>query len=46
MSDAVIVAAVRSAIGKKKGALSGTRADDLLAHVLKALTDRAKIDPV
>ena len=31
MSDAVIVAAVRSAIGKKKGALANTRADDLLA---------------
>ena len=32
MSDAVIVAAVRSAIGKKKGALANTRADDLLAY--------------
>jgi acetyl-CoA acetyltransferase family protein len=45
MSDAVIVAAVRSAIGKKKGALSATRADDLLALVLKSLAERAKIDP-
>jgi acetyl-CoA acetyltransferase family protein len=45
MSDAVIVAAVRSAIGKKKGALAATRADDLLAHVMKALVERAKIDP-
>jgi acetyl-CoA acetyltransferase family protein len=45
MSDAVIVAAVRSAIGKKKGALAATRADDLLAHVMKALVARAKIDP-
>jgi acetyl-CoA acetyltransferase family protein len=45
MSDAVIVAAVRSAIGKKKGALSATRADDLLAHVLRSLAERAKIDP-
>ena len=45
MSDAVIVAAVRSAIGKKKGALASTRADDLLAHVLKALVARAKVDP-
>ena len=45
MSDAVIVAAVRSAIGKKKGSLSGTRADDLLANVMKALVERAKIDP-
>ncbi len=45
MSDAVIVAAVRSAIGKKKGTLSATRADDLLAHVLRGLVERAKLDP-
>ncbi len=45
MSDAVIVAAVRSAIGKKKGTLANTRADDLLALVLKAAAERAKIDP-
>ena len=45
MSDAVIVAAVRTAIGKKKGALANTRADDLLALTLKALAERAKVDP-
>ena len=45
MSDAVIVAAVRSAIGKKKGALANTRADDLLALVLKSLVERAKVEP-
>jgi acetyl-CoA acyltransferase len=45
MSDAVIVAAVRSAIGKKKGALANTRADDLLALVLMSLAERAKVDP-
>src|SRR5947209_680348 len=45
MSDAVIVAAVRSAIGKKKGALANTRADDLLALVLKSLAERAKVEP-
>jgi acetyl-CoA acetyltransferase family protein len=45
MPDAVIVAAVRSAIGKKKGSLAATRADDLLAHVLRALVERAKVDP-
>src|SRR4051812_21605964 len=44
MSDAVIVAAVRSAIGKKKGALANSRADDLLALVLQALTARAGIE--
>src|SRR4051812_21934654 len=45
MSDALIVAAVRSAIGKKKGSLANTRADDLLAHVLQQLAARAKVDP-
>jgi acetyl-CoA acetyltransferase family protein len=45
MPDAVIVAAVRSAIGKKKGSLAATRADDLLAHVLRALVERAHVDP-
>jgi acetyl-CoA acyltransferase len=44
MSDAVIVAAVRSAIGKKKGALANTRADDLLARLLQEVTRRAGID--
>jgi acetyl-CoA acyltransferase len=45
MNNAVIAAAVRSAIGKKKGAFAGTRADDLLADVMKGLVERAKIDP-
>src|SRR6185436_17845638 len=45
MSEAVIVAAARSAIGKKKGSLAGTRADELLAKVLHGLVARAKIDP-
>ena len=48
MADAFIVEAVRSAIGigkPGKGALSGTRGDVLLAHVLNALVTRAKLDP-
>jgi acetyl-CoA acetyltransferase family protein len=45
MSEAVIVAAVRSAIGKKKGSLAATRADDLLALVLKAVVERAGVEP-
>ena len=44
MSDAFIVAAARSAIGKKKGSLSQIRADELLAHVLKGVVERAGID--
>ncbi len=47
MADAFIVEAVRSAIGvgkAGKGALSGTRGDVLLAHVLRALALRAKVE--
>src|SRR5215204_1796757 len=43
--DAVIVDAVRTPIGKKKGSLSGWHAADLSAHVLRALVDRTGIDP-
>ena len=45
MSDAVIVGAVRTAVGKKNGKLAGVRPDDLLADTLKALVERAKVDP-
>lgn len=45
MQDAVIVEAVRSPIGRRKGSLSGTRADDLAAMVMAELVKRAGIDP-
>jgi acetyl-CoA acyltransferase len=46
MENAVIVSAVRTAVGRgKKGTLSNTRPDDLAALVLKEAVDRAKIDP-
>src|SRR5215510_14649823 len=45
MANAVIVGAVRTAIGKKNGKLAGVRPDDLLADTLKALVERVKIDP-
>ncbi len=45
MREAVIVGAVRSAVGRKNGKLSGVRPDDLAAHVLKALVTRTTIDP-
>ncbi len=45
MGEAYVVEAVRTAVGKKKGALSEWRADDLLAFVLRALVERAKLDP-
>jgi acetyl-CoA acyltransferase len=45
MSDAVIVAAVRTPVGKRNGALSGVHPVDLSAHVLNALAERAGVDP-
>ena len=45
MNNAVIVGAVRTAVGKKNGKLAGVRPDDLLADTLKALVERVKIDP-
>jgi acetyl-CoA acetyltransferase family protein len=45
MAEAVIVDAVRTARGKKKGTLSGTHPMDLAAHVLNAAVRRTKIDP-
>src|SRR5256885_7723689 len=45
MRDAVIVGAVRTAVGRKGGKLSGIRPDDLAALVLKDLVARLKVDP-
>ncbi len=45
MRDVVIVEAVRTPIGRRGGSLAHTRADELLARVLKAAIDRAGIEP-
>ena len=45
MRDAVIVDAVRTAVGKRDGALSRMHAASLSAHVLGALADRVRLDP-
>src|SRR6266849_1451184 len=45
MSQAVIVEAVRTAIGRRGGSLSPVRPDDLLALTLRELVTRAGIDP-
>ncbi len=45
MDTAVIVEAVRTAVGRRNGKLSGVRPDDLLALTLKELVARSKIDP-
>jgi acetyl-CoA C-acetyltransferase len=44
-NDVVIIEAVRSPIGKRKGGLSGVHSIELLGQVQKALIDRAGIDP-
>ncbi len=43
--EAVIVAAVRTPVGRYGGALKDVRPDDLAALVIKELLDRSKIDP-
>ncbi|MGO0061311.1 thiolase family protein [Brevibacillus fluminis] len=43
MREAVIVEAVRTPVGKRNGALSGIRADDLAATVLREIVQRAGI---
>src|SRR5215468_10558371 len=45
MRDAVNVGAVRTAVGRKGGKLSGIRPDDLAALVLKDLVARLMVDP-
>jgi acetyl-CoA acetyltransferase family protein len=41
MSDAFVIDAVRTPIGRYAGALSGTRPDDLAAHVVKTIVERS-----
>jgi acetyl-CoA acyltransferase len=45
MGDAVIVEAVRSAHGKRKGTLASVHPVDLMADVLNALVTRTGLDP-
>jgi acetyl-CoA acetyltransferase family protein len=45
MTDALIVDAVRSPIGRRNGALSKLRGDELAGQVLNALVARHELDP-
>lgn len=45
MSDALIVDAVRSPIGRRDGALSKIRGDELAGQVLNGLVQRSDLDP-
>mgnify|MGYP000057568233 CR=1 FL=1 len=44
MSNPVIVEAVRTPIGRRRGRLAGLKPQTLLAHAQRALVDRAGID--
>jgi acetyl-CoA acetyltransferase family protein len=41
MSDAFVIDAIRTPIGRYGGALAGTRPDDLAAHVVRTIVDRS-----
>ncbi|WP_078428403.1 thiolase family protein [Alkalihalobacterium alkalinitrilicum] len=45
MKEAVVVEVVRSPVGRRNGALSNYRPDDLAAEVLKEVVKRANISP-
>jgi acetyl-CoA acetyltransferase family protein len=45
MSDAFVVEAVRTPIGKRNGSLAEMRADDLAAAALQGLVDRVGLEP-
>src|SRR2546429_9689977 len=45
MPDAVIVGAVRTPVGRRKGGLAGIHPVDLSGHVLRALASRSGFDP-
>jgi acetyl-CoA acetyltransferase len=45
LHEAVVVAAVRTPIGKYGGALRDVRPDDLAAHAIRSLVACAAIDP-
>src|SRR5919202_6752905 len=45
MSDALIIDAVRTPMGRFGGALAGVRPDDLAAHVISTAVERTRLDP-
>ena len=45
MAEAYIVSAVRTPVGKRGGGLSGVHPAELGAHVLRAVVERAGVDP-
>lgn len=46
MHEAVVVEAVRTPMGRRRGSLAGYRPDELAGHTIKVLVDRVGIDPL
>jgi len=46
MAEAFLVDAVRTPVGRRGGGLAGVHPADLGAHVIRALVDRAGVDPL
>jgi len=44
MPTAVLIDAIRTPIGRYRGALSSIRPDDLAALVIRSLVDRTRVD--
>ena len=45
MGEAYIIDAVRTPVGRRNGALSGVRADELAAATLSEIINRTGVDP-
>jgi len=45
MSEAYLVSAARTPVGRRNGSLAGVHPADLAAHVLSAVVDRSGVDP-
>jgi acetyl-CoA acyltransferase len=45
LGEALIIDAVRTPMGRYRGALAGVRPDDLAAHVVRSAVERSGIDP-
>ena len=45
MTEAVVLAAARTPVGKRGGGLSGVHAVDLAAHALQAALERSGLEP-
>lgn len=45
MSDAFIISALRTPVGRYGGSLSSVRPDDLMAHTIRAVVEDSGIDP-